>query len=679
MGCKPGRQTVYNYSDKNNTTTDGISGPFYRNSKSEFEEMVEHYRDKTLIEALMDSIKKNSNREALGWRLPLAVPKDKETHENHFQYINYGQVNEMSSNLARSIVFHKLFSIDEDTKYSFLGIFAKNCAEWVVTDLACQMMSITSVTFYATLGDLAFEHICNQTNLTTICVSPDSIKPLVDYKTKFGLERVKNVIVYDFSNEITQTQRQSLQNVGLNIYSFSELSKDNSHSDINLKFSEPDHTLTLCYTSGTTALPKGAELTQRNFISQFVNLHDAGYDITTTAVHFSYLPLAHVMERVCILLSVLKSAKIGFISGDVKTYIKQDIEILRPTFLVAVPRVLDTFRKLIFDKMGQQPEGCKKSLLNKALRVKRENLASSGTITHWWYDKLVFSKIRDSFGGRIELIITGSAPLSKDLADDIKILFSVPIIEAYGMTECCGGAVVTRKDDLSNTSAGGCLSTTQIKLLDVPQMEYTSQSRLPDGELSPAGEICIGGPCVFKGYYKNPEETSKAIDKDGWLHSGDVGRLLPNSQGLKIFDRIKEIFKLSQGEYIAPSKLESIYSKSKYVMQICVYGDSTKNSVVALIRPNDPNLITFLQSKGRWNESSNIVDFYNDPELKAEIKTDLDGLAKINNFNALEKIPKFTLITRDFNLENGCLTPTLKLVRRKVLENFKSEIDALYQ
>jgi long-chain acyl-CoA synthetase len=481
----------------------------------------------------------------------------------------------------------------------------------------------------------------------------------------------------DLSNKATKNQLENLQQVGFNVFSFKELSQDSSHSDITLNHSRPDTTLTLCYTSGTTALPKGAELTQRNFIAQAVNVEDAGYDVNTNSVHFSYLPLAHVMERICTLIVLLRGAKVGFITGDVKTFLKEDIAILQPTFLVAVPRVLDTLRKLIFDEMAKLPDGCKKSMVEKAIRVKRENLLSSGSVTHWWYDKLIFSKIRAKFGGRIELIITGSAPLSKDLADDIKILFSVPIIEGYGMTECCGGAVVTRINDLSNTSTGGCLRTTKIKLMEVPG--FQTDLYMKDGKPLQVGEVCIGGPCNFQGYYKNPEETKKTIDSEGWIRTGDVGLIVPNSQGIKIIDRVKEIFKLSQGEYIAPSKLESIYSKSKYVMQICVYGNSTKNNIVAIIIPNAFNLKEFISSKGKWTNSSKLEDFFNDPEVKAEIKRDLDNLASANNFNSLEKIPQFIITNREFTIENSCLTPTMKLVRRKIQELFKDEIDSLYK
>ena len=674
MGCSATRQIHYNnYESDAIHSENSLSGPFVKSSKKEFDDAAEYFKNKTFIEEVLKTFDQFKDSECLGWR---KTQEDK--LEDHFSFITYGETRKLAETLAKNLARAKLASVEKSTGHKFLGLFAKNCAEWTVTDLACQMMGITTVTFYATLGDLAFEHICNQTNLHTIAVSPDSLQSLITFKQKFGLKMVKNVIVFDLSASVKESQIEELTKAGLNVFSFNKLTtEDVSTEEVQFEFSKPDTTLTICYTSGTTALPKGAEITQRNFISQMVNIDDTGYHINHHSTHFSYLPLAHIMERVCLLLSIIKGASVGYISGDVRKYLSEDIGVLKPTFLIAVPRVLDTFRKLIFDTFSKIPEGCKKNLVEKALRVKKENLRDSGAITHGLYDRLVFKKIRDKFGGRLEAFVTGSAPLSKDLADDIKILFSIPIIEGYGMTECTGAAIASNFSDTSNTSAGGVISTFKIKLVDVPQMNYTSKTTI-DGNASPTGEICIYGPCIFKGYFKNPEETAKAIDADGWLHTGDVGRIMPHDQGLKIIDRVKEIFKLSQGEYIAPSKLESTYSKSKFVLQICVYGDSLHSHLVGLVVPNPLFVKEHLVSLGRWTEGAKAEDFYNDKDVHAAVKADFDELAKLNSFNSLEKIPKFILTSKEFTVGNGCLTPTFKLVRRKVAEEFQEEINKLY-
>jgi long-chain acyl-CoA synthetase len=624
------------------------SGPFIKHTETDFNKMCDFYKDKTYIEAAIASFEKFKNSECLGWRKTKG-----DSVEDSFSFITYGEVKNKAEIFARNLVNLNLNSRDEDTGYEFIGLFSRNCAEWAITDIACQLMSITTVTFYSTLGDLAFEHICNQTNVSTICVSPESSAQLINYKTKYGLNSLKNVIVFDFSQDLKEGVFEKLQNAGLNVFSFNKLSTENSGSMINFKISKPDTTLTICYTSGTTALPKGVELTQRNFIAQSINIDDSGYFLDTSSRHLSYLPLAHVMERISILVILLKGAKIGFITGDVRKYLREDIAIIKPTFLIAVPRVLDLFRKVIFDEIAKL-KGCKRCLVESALKTKRDNLIKKGQITHGLYDKIVFKKIREKFGGQIQVFVTGSAPLSKDLAEDIKILFSVPIIEGYGMTECCGAAVTTYFNDNTNSSAGGAISVMKIKLQDVNEMNYNNRTQL-EYKPSPTGEICLSGPCIFKGYYKNPEETNKTIDQQGWLHTGDVGRIMPDDKGLKIIDRVKEIFKLSQGEYIAPSKLEGVYSKSKYVMQICVYGNSSKNTIVGLIVPNANNIKEYVTSQGKWTESSKIEDFYQDQDVLAEVKRDLDELAKINNFNSLEKIPSFALIQGEFNIDNGCL------------------------
>jgi long-chain acyl-CoA synthetase len=567
---------------------------------------------------------------------------------------------------------------DADGTHTFLGIFARNCLEWIVTDLALQLNSITSVTFYSTLGDVAFEHVCKLTQVETICVSPESIPSLIKYKNQFGLN-LKTVILYDYTQFVKEGTVEELTKAGFDVHLFSNLIKydKKTDGDVQLKISQPDTVVTLCFTSGTTALPKGAILTQRNFVSQLINIKCAGVELDNTDIHFSYLPLAHVMERIALSASLLSKVKIGIISGEVRKALVTDLEILKPTYLVAVPRVLNTFRGLVFSNFEKVDPGCKKNLIEKALRVKREGL-QNGQLTHGFYDRFVFNKVKNKFGGRIKFIITGSAPLPKELADDIKILFSCPIIEAYGMTECCGAATVSNINDYSNQSTGGAIDTMKIKLVDVPEMNYHSKTTL-DGNPSPTGEICFKGPSVFKGYFRNPEETAKMIDKDGWLHSGDVGRILPGDRGLRIFDRVKEIFKLSQGEYIAPSKLESVYGKSKYVLQICVYGNSQKSYLIGIIVPNKPNVAEFLKRIGKIeNDKTEIDDLLNSKEVVDEIKQNLDKLAKENNLNSLEKLQKFVIANREFTIDNGCLTPTMKIVRRKIEQEFQEEINKIY-
>ena len=186
-------------------------------------------------------------------------------------------------------------------------------------------------------------------------------------------------------------------------------------------------------------------------------------------------------------------------------------------------------------------------------------------------------------GGRVRKCVTASAPISKDILDFMKIAFCCPVIEAYGQTELGGASNWTDIRDASTGHVGGVLPSFYMKLQDVPEMDYRSTDII-EGVPYPRGEICFKGSPCFAGYFKEPEKTAETIDSDGWLHTGDIGVILPGG-ALKIIDRKKNIFKLSQGEYIAAEKLEILYSKSPLIKQIFVYGDSLQSNLVTIIVP----------------------------------------------------------------------------------------------
>jgi long-chain acyl-CoA synthetase len=451
--------------------------------------------------------------------------------------------------------------------------------------------------------------------------------------------------------------------------------------DYELNRAKSDSIYTICYTSGTTGLPKGAKIRQRNMIAEMCGIENSGYYYNREVTLF-YLPLAHIMERINCLHSLLKGSCLGCISGDVKSSLLGDLQFLKPTIFVTVPRVLNLFKDLILQKVNELPNGFKKSMVLRAIQTKRENYKKNKSIKHTIFDTFILKKIRESLGGRVKGFAVGSAPLNKDTTDDMKVLFSVPIIEAYGMTECCGGIVSGHMTDLDNDSCGGCIWSGRFKLEDVPEMGYHSKTEL-NGKHSPTGEICIYGPLVFAGYFKNDKATKEAIDEEGWLHTGDIGRIMPDTLGLKIIDRKKEIFKLSQGEYIAPTKLEAIYSKSKFINQICIYGDSLHDFIIAVIGPNREAFEAWQTASSKAIETkiktTEEHEFVEQNELENVLRNDLLLLAKENNLNGLERVNKIIISKTDFTIDNGCLTPTLKLVRRNIVAMVKDKIDEIYE
>ena len=589
---------VYEYNRleiENITKREGYSGPYiYPKLKNFQKESVEYFQNKSLISYNIEQMKKYKDRPCLGRRLKVGVnEKGEPIYEKKYTYFSSIEVYHMCLNFSKNLHEKRKELIHRDSynniDFDLIGIFAKNCTEWVVADLGCQMDTITTATLYATLGPNAFKFICEQTQIKTVLVSPDLVKMLCEFKKKFTLNNLTNAILFDLTTNCDSDKvLQELEKAGFTAYSFTKdfLKENNNIKETDLKISQPDTIMTVCYTSGTTGNPKGVMLSQRNLIAVLETVIDGGsIPVDEYAAHISFLPLAHIFERMVISGFMGIGAKVGFISGSVRTTLMEDIKYFGPTLLFTVPKVLLTIRNKViegFDKLS----GWKKKLAYTAYHTKLDNYKKYGIVTHAIYDMLVFKKIREMFGNRIKVVLCASAPLRKELADDFKVFLSVPVVEGLGMTELSGSPFCTNYNDYTNFTAGGVNWGARMLLKSVPDLGYTVNDVI-EGIICPAGEMCLKGPVVFHGYYKNDEENKKCFDEEGYFHTGDVGRLYPNyGNGLKIVDRVKEIFKLSQGEYIIPAKLESVYTKSIYVQQLMIYGNPTKNNIIAIVIPD---------------------------------------------------------------------------------------------
>ena len=680
-----GNSEIYQYNkleDANRPKGDNFAGPYIFPKMKDFQkETVDHFENKSLIQNNIEKMIKFKDRPCLGRRLKIGEnEKGEPIYEKKYTYYTYEEVLNMCRKFAKNLHEKKeeLITIDsyKNNKFNLVGIFAKNCTEWVVADMGCQMDSVTTATLYATLGQEAFKYICDQTKIKTILVSPDLVKLLCENKQKFKLEYLTNAILFDLTTNCdSKKELENLRKAGFTAYSFTEdfLKENINVKNTDLLLSQPETIMTICYTSGTTGDPKGVMLSQKNMISVLETvIRDSSVPLDENGTHISFLPLAHIFERMVISGFMGVAAKVGFISGSVRTTLMEDMSILGPTLLFTVPRVLQTVRKKIFDGFDALG-GWKRRLAYTAYYTKLENYKKYGIITHLIYDKLVFAKIRAMFGNKLKTVLCASAPMPKELADDFKVFLSIPIIEGLGMTELSGSAFCTNYHDLNNFTAGGVTSGVKMIIKSVPDLGYTIDDMI-DGINCPAGEICLKGPLIFNGYYKNDLENSKAFDEDGYFHTGDVGRIFPYyGNGLKIVDRVKEIFKLSQGEYIIPAKLESVYVKSNYIQQIMIYGNSTMNNILAIICPDKQHCARELDI----TEEELVKDEEN-PKLKKIILNDLDRLAIDANFNGLEKV-KFILLTFEgFTIQNECMTPTMKIVRKKVEIRYKNRIEKLF-
>ena len=676
---------VYEYNRlevENETKREGYSGPYiYPKLKNFDKESVEYFQNKSLIEYNIQQMKKYKDRPCLGRRLKKGEnEKGEPIYEDKYTYFSSNEVYNMCLNFSKNLHEKKDELIHKDSynniEFDLIGIFANNCTEWVVSDLGCQMDKITTVTLYATLGPNAFKFICEQTEIKTILVTPDLVKMLCDLKQKFNLDNLSYAILFDLTTNCDSDKVLSqLKEAGFTAYSFTKdfIKENNNVQESDLRLSQPDTIMTICYTSGTTGNPKGVMLSQRNLISVLETVIDGGsIPVDEYAAHISFLPLAHIFERMVISGFMGIGAKVGFISGSVKTTLMEDIKYFGPTLLFTVPKVLQTIRNKVFDGFNKL-SGWKKKLAYTAYYTKLDNYKKYGIVTHAVYDRLIFNKIREMFGNRVKTVLCASAPLRKELADDFKVFLSVPVVEGLGMTELSGSPFCTNYNDYTNFTAGGVNWGARMLLKSVPDLGYTADDEI-EGIKCPAGEMCLKGPLVFHGYYKNDEENKNCFDEEGYFHTGDVGRIFPNyGNGLKIVDRVKEIFKLSQGEYIIPAKLETVYSKSVYVSQIMIYGNPTKNKIIGIIIPD--------KAKCAEELNMSVEDLVKDNKNKDLINLivkDFEKLAKEAEFNGLEKLKYIIIDFEEFTNNNNCLTPTMKIIRKNVEKKYKERIDDLY-
>lgn len=341
---------------------------------------------------------------------------------------------------------------------------------------------------------------------------------------------------------------------------------------------------------------------------------------------------------------------------------------LKPTFFPSVPRLYNKIFgqiKANFDALS----GCKAWLVNKAVATKKAKLTETGIFTDGCYDKLVFKKVKLLMGGNVRMMLTGSAPISAEVLDFLKIAFCCNVYEGYGMTETSAGSVLTKYLDPKTGHVGGPVANVKIRLRDIPEMNYFHTDN------PPKGEVCFWGPSIMRGYFKNPEKTLEAMDGE-WLKSGDVGVIHPNGS-LQIIDRAKNIFKLSQGEYIAPEKLENQFIKSEWVAQVWVHGDSLHDWVM-IFCVIDPDRIK------KWiaDEKSGLSvddELMKSMKLKELIMKDFMRIATENKFNSLEKPKQIVLVKDMWTIESDMLTPTMKTKRNIAKARYQQEIEDLYK
>ncbi|NXF53014.1 ACSL1 ligase, partial [Oceanites oceanicus] len=606
--------------------------------------LVCYYDDvRTAYDIFQRGLHVSNNGPCLGVRKP----------NQPYEWISYKEASDRAEYVG-SALLHRGF---KPSHVQYIGIFSQNRPEWVIIEQGCYAYSMVVVPLYDTLGTEAIAYIVNKADLSLVfCDKPDKAKLLLTSVEK-GETPILNTIVIMESFGMDLVERG--KKCGVEVFSMREIEElGRAHRQKPVP-PKPEDLAVICFTSGTTGNPKGAMITHRNIVSNasaFMKTTEKTLVPSPDDVLISFLPLAHMFERLVeVSVCLFPSFCLYILYWNLR---KQSQSLGLSSFMMS-----SCLLTLIF---GQADTSLKRWMLDFASKRKEAELRSGIVRNNSFWDKVIFRKIQASLGGKVRLMITGAAPVSASVLTFLRTALGCQFYEGYGQTECTAGCSLSLAGDWTAGHVGAPMPCNIIKLVDVQEMNYLAAK----GE----GEVCVKGPNVFRGYLKDPEKTAEALDKDGWLHTGDIGKWLPNGT-LKIIDRKKHIFKLAQGEYIAPEKIENVYLRCEALAQVFVHGESLQAFLVAVVVPDPETLSKWAKKKGF---EGSYEELCKNKDLKKHILEDMVRIGKESGLKSFEQVKDIVMHTEMFSIENGLLTPTLKAKRPELRKYFQSQIEELY-
>ncbi|KAK8077482.1 AMP-binding enzyme [Apiospora saccharicola] len=634
---------------------------------------------RTFHELFQDSAKRFPGNRCLGTR-----PWNPATRvwENKYVWQTYEEVAERCKNFGSGILdLHRKAGITAD-KFG-VGLWCQNRAEWQITDVALSGQSLYTVSLYETLGPDASEYIIKHAELACLVTSLPHIPTILAVLPR--LPDLKIIICVDpldagepeGYNKLALLNKIAAQH-DVQIFSMEGVEEAGKKAALPYRAPSPEDILTINYTSGTTGDPKGVVLTHRNCLAAVSSSRTSG-NMSHKDSSMSYLPLAHIYGRMVDQSAFAEGAALGFFHGDMIGLV-DDLKILKPSGFISVPRLYNRIAAGI-KAQTIEADGFKGALSRRVVDTKIANMRlppGQAYNTHLLYDRIWTPKVRAAVGlDRAHSMVSGSAPLDPAVHEFLRAAFGNFITQGYGLTESYAVASFQQRGDFSTGNIGAPAACVEVCLESIPDLDY----HVTDKPL-PRGELLLRGPCIFREYYKNEEETQKSKDADGWFHTGDVAEIDEMGR-IKIIDRKKNVLKLAHGEYVSPERLEnSLMANSNLMTMAFVHGDSTQSHLVGVFGVDPATFAPF---------ASKIVKNTISPDDLAAVKAacqdqrvvkafikHLDGIAKKAKFNGYERIAKAVLEIEPFSIENGLFTHTLKLKRPQTSKKYRAEIDRMY-
>jgi long-chain acyl-CoA synthetase len=593
-------------------------------------------RARSVAHLFADRVAKTPEAEA--FRFPL---------RRHWESVTWAQTDARVRDLAAGLV---ALGIQSEQR---VAITSNTRYEWVLADLAVMLAGAATTAIYPTTSDSDLIYImADSQSHIAFAENDEQIAKL--RANRSALPDVVKVVTFDGTTDGDWViSLDDLEQLGQ-----AELARVPSVVDDRIGTIEPQHLATLIYTSGTTGRPKGVRLSHDNWTYEAAAVHAVGI-LGPDDLQFLWLPLAHVLGKVLLTLPM----QIGFptaLDGRPGKII-DNLAVISPTFMGAAPRIFEKAHAKI-TTTARAEGGIKAMLFDWAIGIGRqvavrraEGRPTSPLLTAQYLvaDNLVLNKLQAMFGGRIRFFISGSAKLNKDIAEWFDAA-GLLILDGYGLTESSAASVVNRPGAYAFGSVGWPVPGTEV-------------------QIAHDGEILLRGPGIMGGYHNLPVDTAEAIDPDGWLRTGDIGNL--DERGfLRITDRKKDLFKTSNGKHVAPSIMEAIFKGlCPYASQLIVHGEG-RSYVTALITLDAEAIAAWAKDNGIPRMP--YAELVSTPEARELVKGYIEQLnAQLNHW---EEIKKFIILDKDLSIEDGDLTPSLKLKRKVVANKHMDELDALY-